>query len=265
MREEAKIFIALALFGAMLTLHTCTSEAATLEPDTALWLARSCVGEAGFNSGGNGECAAILSIYRKRMMPSGLSLYEVARKYSAAIKASWNKKHPWVFTLGRDLKEPRYWPASRVPWRNYLNRWREVLVLCDDFVKGRIIDPLPEADHYGCAADRLRAMQEGWYRIKTDFRNEYWSINDPHRRRNRMSKQTVVTLQDTVDVDDAAKILNVSGSQLRVYARAGKFKTARKVRGTRWLFSRSEMEGIASGKIEIDFTGAWGVLYGKES
>jgi predicted site-specific integrase-resolvase len=69
---------------------------------------------------------------------------------------------------------------------------------------------------------------------------------------------------DYIEVPEAAEILGVSESQMRIYYRAGKLKTAKKVRGTKWLVSRKEIEGIADETIEINFSGAWGVVYGKD-
>jgi len=68
--------------------------------------------------------------------------------------------------------------------------------------------------------------------------------------------------QNEIGVTEAAKLLNISGTLFRMYCRAGKFKSARKVRGTTWVLERKEVEDIAKGKIEVDFSGTWSALYG---
>lgn len=229
------------------------------QPDTALWLARSCVGEAGFDSASSGECAAILSIYRKRLKPTGLSLYKVVRKYSAAIKPYHNRRHKWVMYLTRDLTQPKHWPEEKATWRRYRNRWQEMLVLCDDFMKGRIKDPLPQADHYGGVMDRINGVKEGWHMLKTDYRNDFWAIKKPKRKRTGEGMEKI---EDLINVTEAAIALGVTETQFRLYARAGKFTTARKIRGTRWVVSRKEVEAIVSGKIDTDFSGTWDTVYG---
>lgn len=236
-----------------LVLHTCTARAD--EPDTALWLARSCVGEAGFDSVSTGECAAILNIYKKRVKPTGLSIYRVVRKYSAAIKPFHNRRHKWVMYLNRALTQPQHWPTEKATWRRYRNKWREVLILCEDFLVGRIKDPLPQADHYGGVMDRINGVKAGWHMLRTDFRNDFWAIRKPKGK-------TKMDINDLMSVSDAALALGVTETQFRLYARAGKFRTARKIRGTRWVVSRSEVEGIVSGVLDTDFSGTWHTVYG---
>jgi len=67
-----------------------------------------------------------------------------------------------------------------------------------------------------------------------------------------------------IDVGTAAGMLDISNSMFRVYCRAGCFKTARKVRGTRWEVALVEVQKIVDGKIRPDFSGAWERVYGKE-
>lgn len=70
-------------------------------------------------------------------------------------------------------------------------------------------------------------------------------------------------MNERMSVKDAARMIEVSESSFRIYCRAGKFETARKVRGTTWMVSREEMTAIANGEKEIDFSGAWEEVYGK--
>ena len=68
---------------------------------------------------------------------------------------------------------------------------------------------------------------------------------------------------ELIKVSEAAEILGVSESLMRVYFRAGRLKTAKKVRGTSWMVSRKEIEGIADETIEVSFVGAWSEVYGR--
>jgi len=150
--------------------------------DVALWVARSCVGEAGFDSGESGECAAIAHIYRKRTKVTQFNLYQVTRRYSAAIKKGPHQKRKWVFYLCRDLKKPKYW-SKGLHWPNYRDKWASILKLCDDFIAGKVLDPIPHADHYGGRMDRHRAKKWNWYKLDTpDFKNHFWSVTCPKRK-----------------------------------------------------------------------------------
>ena len=71
-------------------------------------------------------------------------------------------------------------------------------------------------------------------------------------------------MKDMIDVNVAASMLDVSESMFRVYLRAGKFKTAEKVRGTRWMVSQTEIQKIVDGKIQLDVAGAWDKVHGKK-
>lgn len=62
---------------------------------------------------------------------------------------------------------------------------------------------------------------------------------------------------------EASEMLGCGDGMFRIYARTGKFKTAKKVRGTTWMVSKMEIEGIMDGTIKVDFTGAMGQVYGK--
>jgi hypothetical protein len=143
------------------------------EPDTALWLARSCIGEAGFNAHQTGECAAIWHVYRKRSELTGWTVYRVARKYSAAIKPG-KQKNKWVLYLDRDGNRPKHWPAAK--WDLYRDDWMATLEHVEGFMKGEVSDPAPDAMHYGSTIDAHRAIRAGWKLIKTKFRNQFWRV-----------------------------------------------------------------------------------------
>jgi hypothetical protein len=157
-----------------ITTHSCVVRG-SVDPDVPLWLARSCVGEAGFKSAENGECAAIAWIYRKRQTVNHLPYYEVVRKYSASVKPRSGRTRLWVMSLRRDLSRPKGFP-KRLVWARYRDAWADVLDVADRFVRGEIADPLPDADHFGGRMDHWRAERAGWIVLRTDYRNIFYRI-----------------------------------------------------------------------------------------
>jgi len=147
--------------------------------DVALWLARSCVGEANFDSAETGECAALLHVYAKRARLARKTIYEAVRKYSAAVKPRKNHPRPWVLQLNRNATQPKRWPKYKKKWLSVEYLWLDVLWLCDDFLKGKVTNPVPEADHYGSRVDEWRAVQQKWRKLKVPrtFKNQFWNIN----------------------------------------------------------------------------------------
>ena len=141
--------------------------------DVGLWLARSCVGEAGFGSGASGECAAIGHVYRKRIRTG--TFWGVMRRYSAAIKPHSANSRPWLFSLRRDGKRPTHWPAA-VRWSDHRDRWVETLQAADAMLAGDTPDPVPDAVHYGGDVDRARAKRLGFVEIETPFRNYFYRV-----------------------------------------------------------------------------------------
>jgi hypothetical protein len=133
--------------------------------DTAVWLARSCVGEAGWQAAESGECAAIWHIYAKRALATERPVLRVAKKYSAAIKRGPHSR-PWVLELDRDGRKPKGWPRQLM-WRRYTDRWFHTLALADLFLEGRIEDPLPSAQHYGGRMDRGLCLKT-WTKLPAD-------------------------------------------------------------------------------------------------
>ncbi len=145
-REEKLISAMIVAFAIMcfLSLGHCK------EKDTALWLARSCAGEAGFKATETGECQAIWWIYKKRAELSGSTTHYVCMNYSAALKTN-NQK--WVGFLNRDGTRPAHWP-KHPKWSNYKADWIKMLGTADAFLKGQVSDPRPSALHYGGNMDR---------------------------------------------------------------------------------------------------------------
>ena len=56
---------------------------------------------------------------------------------------------------------------------------------------------------------------------------------------------------ETVTVKQAAEMLDVTPTTIRLYLRKGVFESARKTRGTRWQIDREEVEAVTNGEIDI--------------
>ena len=137
----------------------------------ALWLARSCVGEAGFESGETGECAAIHHVYLKRSHIANRRYSKIMHSYSAAIRPGHGKR--WVRNLRADGKNPPGF--GNMDWSLYREQWLGILDTARKLVAGEIEDPLPSALHYGGWVDRHRLDRRYWRPIKnTGFRNTFY-------------------------------------------------------------------------------------------
>ena len=165
---EALVVALLIIFG----LLFAGSAVLANDDDSALWLARSCAGEAGWGSVESGECAAILHVYRKRAEMHGKTALWIAKRYSAAIKRGGHHRNRWVRHLNRDGTKPKHWPEG-AKWSRYRQRWLDVLAYVERFEAGQIVDPVPGATHYGSPIDTPRP---GMVRIKTPFRNRFYSV-----------------------------------------------------------------------------------------
>lgn len=159
-----------AVIAVLFAFSWLTKDAQSKEPDIALWLARSCVGEAGFRSGDTGECAAIAHIYKKR----GGHFYTTMRKYSGALKTHSKHTRPWLFDLNRAMRRPDGWP-EHLKWSAYIDDWKKTLWVSDQFLAGNIPDPLPDAEHFGGWVDRHRVPKH-WVRIPSGYRNRFYKM-----------------------------------------------------------------------------------------
>lgn len=143
--------------------------------DDSVWLARSCVGEAGWRAHETGECLALLHLYRKRAALTGETVVELARRYSAAIKRHGTQRNRWVWHLG-GASQPRGWPSG-VDWQRYVYHWLQTRFVVAMFLQGRTVDPLPAAMHYGCVLD---PQPTGTVRMRTQramrFRNRFYRL-----------------------------------------------------------------------------------------
>lgn len=158
----------LLVFWALLWVDIAHSKE---KPDVALWLARSCVGEANWDSAKTGECAAILHIYARRARKLDWTILRVVKRYSAAVKRRKSHPRPWVLNLNREATEPRGWP-QRLIWKRSQLQWLDILDLADNFLLGLVPDPLPQADHYGGPLDVPKGRM---YPLRTKFRNRFYT------------------------------------------------------------------------------------------
>lgn len=142
--------------------------------DVALWLARSCVGEAGFDAADTGECTAIAHVYAKRVHISRIPYYKMIRKYSAAV--SDQRRRPWINQLNRACARPKGF-GKNLKWERYQERWKRTLDTADSFFRGELSDPTPTAKHYGGWIDRHNLDPRVWKRIPdTGFRNYFYEM-----------------------------------------------------------------------------------------
>ena len=169
------VFFSLSLI--LFTLLEC-SASAQHQPDPELikWLARSCIGEAGWDAsqGEAPECAALFHIYHKRTQWSPYTIDQVVRKYSAATKWRKGRHNPWIMHMNRDCEKPRKWPRA-LRWENYQTRCAQAFNLAEAFLAGDVPDPLPNADHYGSPIDHHR-VPPTWRRLKTPYRNWFYEV-----------------------------------------------------------------------------------------
>jgi len=149
---------------------------------TKVWLARSCVGEAGFGlvsleGSTHDECIAIAYVYAERARATGWKLEKVIRKYSAAVKRHSLHTRPWLLELDADLKKPKSWPDT-IKWSVYKELWKKRLTLLDDWASGKLPNPIPGANHYGGGMDARRAEHVyRWKRLPAPphFRNRFYT------------------------------------------------------------------------------------------
>jgi len=159
-RDQHWMIITAFAFAAILITMICTS-ARSARTDMSIILARSCVGEAGWNAVETGECASIWHIYLKRSRIGGLTLRRATHVYSAALKSHSTHRRPWLMQLSRDGLRPKEWP-SRASWKVYRDRWMLTVAEADRFVAKQLDDPTPDALHFGGWLDRHRLDKKVW-------------------------------------------------------------------------------------------------------
>lgn len=139
----------------------------------ALFLARSCVAEAGFSSAVTGECGAIAYVYARRfhqMRRAGryMAFGRVVWHYSAPLRLN---RRPWVSDL-RDEERPRGMPRMW-PWENLLPKWLGMKRFVQQWARGEVENPCPGANHFGSVQD---GAPSDWRRIRCNIRtrNRFW-------------------------------------------------------------------------------------------
>lgn len=141
--------------------------------EAKVWLARSCVGEAGFTA--FEECLGIAWVYAARSSRTGASLAAVIRAYSAAVKRRSTHQRPWILGLRSDGRRPEGWP-SHLRWAPHRELWFKTLLLLDDWAEGKFANPVSGADHYGGSMD---TPGKYWRRVEPKspivFRNRFYS------------------------------------------------------------------------------------------
>ena len=141
-------------------------------PETKVWLARSCVGEAGWNVS---ECIAISWVYatRYRELNGCTSFLTIVKKYSAAIKERSTHKRPWILGLNLKGNKPDKWPKN-ISWKIHKKLWFSILSDLDLWIKGQKPNPVIGANHFGGSMDR---PGDYWMIIKPEgytFKNIFY-------------------------------------------------------------------------------------------
>jgi len=157
-----------------------------------IWLARSVIGEVGWNR--PAEQAAVAWVYANRAKKlKNYTFTRMVRRYSAAIRQPGRTRQPWVFELQLNDHKPRQWP-SFVDWNNKHSKyWLDTLELIDEWQAGRIPNYCPSANHFGNYGDSLRAEALRWTRIKCivpegdkQFRNRFYDSTKLRPRRKKL-------------------------------------------------------------------------------
>jgi hypothetical protein len=133
-----------------------------------------------------------MHVYKKRAKLSrAKTLYDIARKYSAAIKRRDDHPNPWVLYLDRAGTKPKHW-HPRLSWKHHLIWWELMLEHVDDFLAGKVKDPLPSAMHYGGRMDKYRLSAAAWRRISAPYLNIFYEVR---RGRKRVLRLPVTTIR----------------------------------------------------------------------
>lgn len=139
---------------------------------TKLWLARSCVGEAGFHA--REECVGIAWTMATRAQDVRSNFLSVLQQYSAAIKPHERHRRPWIFQLTLNGDRPKDWP-ERLSWKTHKILWLRLLTILDKWANGKLPNPVEGANHFGGKMDTPGAT---WIEItprsEVVFRNKFY-------------------------------------------------------------------------------------------
>ena len=134
---------------------------------TKLWLARSCVGEAGFQE--VDECIGIAWTMATRSTEYRTNFLRVVQGYSFAVKNHSGHRRPWIFQLGMKGDKPEDWP-SKLNWKFHRRLWFKLLDTLDKWAKGKVPNPVDGANHFGGDMDTPGVT---WLVVKPKFGFEF--------------------------------------------------------------------------------------------
>lgn len=134
-----------------------------------LAVARVCVNEAGFNLETN-DCAAIFHVIKYHADRRGISLSDMARRYSSSVFNLDRPHRTWVPNLRGDLRRPRGWNPSW-DWDGHgKKRWMDRLSEVESLSAGQLENPCPyEVFHWGSPGHPVDAA-----RIKRGVDRGFW-------------------------------------------------------------------------------------------
>lgn len=158
--------------------------------DTAVLMARLRVAELDFRAGLRAETAAMYWIVRRRAELRGKGYRDALIAYSGDRleppddDEDPERSRPWLAYLDASGEPPRHWPPH-VRWYPYRDgQMRAYVDLAEDWLRGRVGDPCPEADHWGSSSPELpdvgRAERAGWRRVCTWAHPglAFWAVPD---------------------------------------------------------------------------------------
>lgn len=163
--------------------------------EAKLWLARSLIGEVGWDR--PEEQASVAWVYANRAKKlESYTFLKMVRRYSAAVRKSGQRRQPWVFELQLNNQKPKYWPGY-VKWKGQHDKsWQATLDLINRWQAGKVPNYCPSANHFGSYHDSFRAEALRWTRVECivpdggkRFRNRFYDSTRlrPRRKRHRRS------------------------------------------------------------------------------
>jgi hypothetical protein len=153
------VTLALMLDVAVADNKQPTAPSEQWDPQTALWMGRAWVAEAGWGKTDirKEEQHAIGYVLVNRWHTlskryPNLKLITVIRNYCAGLGEISNsgptKRQMWVRNLfGKG--EPEGWPGGKAAWKNHLPFWADTLQRVKKFASGELPNPCPGASHFG--------------------------------------------------------------------------------------------------------------------
>ena len=148
--------------------------------------ARSCVGEAGFEA--VDECMAIAWVYATRARETKMGYVKIVKRYSAALKAHSMHRRPWIRELNLKGDKPENWPSLN--WRVHRYLWKQLLVRLDEWARGKVPNPIPDANHYGSEGDAKRARYvRRWKKLEAPPEFKNWFFDSTAKKTPKVNSQ----------------------------------------------------------------------------